>query len=58
MWLADPEDRHEGFVDAPLLLRGHSAHEFTELPGVDGADLFNQDAGGLAEQVDFRVERC
>jgi hypothetical protein len=41
MWLAEPEDSHQGFVDAPLLLRAHPAHELTESPGVDCADLLN-----------------
>jgi len=55
--LVEPKDRHEGLVDTPLLLWAHSAHKFTESPGVHSAYLFNQDAGGLPEQVDLGTER-
>src|SRR5215831_6495978 len=58
MWLAEPKDGHQGLIDTPLLLRAHPAHEFTKPSGVDGTDLLNQDAGGLAEQVDLGAERC
>src|SRR5215471_6179249 len=58
MQLAEPKDGHQGLIDAPLLLRVHPAYEFTKPPGVDGADLLNQDAGGLAEQVDLWAKRC
>ena len=57
MRLPEPEDGHHGLVDAPLLLRGHPAHQVTEPPGVNGANLLNQDAGGLAEQFDLGAER-
>ena len=56
--LAESQDGHQGLVDAPLLLRAHPAHELTESPSVDRADLLNQDAGGLAKQVDLGPERC
>ena len=58
MQLAEPKDGHQGLIDTPLLLRVHPAHEFTKPPGIDGTDLLNQDAGGLAEQVDLWAERC
>jgi hypothetical protein len=58
MQLAEPKDGHQGLIDTPLLLRVHPAHEFTKPPSVDGTDLLNQDAGGLAEQVDLWAERC
>src|SRR6266487_2252719 len=57
MRLSEPEDGHHGLVDAPLLLRGHPAHQVTEPPSVHGSDLLNQDAGGLAEQFDLGTER-
>src|SRR5215475_10253118 len=57
MRLSQPKDGHEGVVDAPLLLRAHIAHKLTKPSGVDGADLLNQDAGGLPEQVNLRPER-
>jgi len=53
MRLPEPEDGHHGLVDAPLLLRGHSAHQVTEPPGVNGVNLLHQDAGGLAGQFDL-----
>jgi hypothetical protein len=58
MWLAEPQDGHQGFVDAPLLYRAYPADEFTEPPGVDCAHLLNQDAGGLPEKVNIGAERC
>ena len=58
MWLAESQDGHQGFVDAPLLLRAYPADEFTESPGVDCAHLLNQDAGGLPEKVNLGAERC
>ena len=54
--LAKAKDGHQGLVDAPLLLRAYPGHQFTESAGADGADLLDQDAGSLAEQVDFRAE--
>lgn len=56
MLLTEPKDCHEGLIDAPLLLWAHPAHEVPEPSGVDGADLLNQDAGGLSEQVDLGTE--
>jgi len=47
MRLAEPKDGHQGVIDAPLLLRAHPAHEFTQPSCVDGADLLNQDTSGL-----------
>jgi hypothetical protein len=41
MRLAQPEDGHEGLVNAPLLFRIDPAHQITEPPGVDGTDLFD-----------------
>jgi hypothetical protein len=55
--LSESKDGHEGLVDTPLLFWTYPAHEFAESPGVDGADLFNQDASGLPEQVDLGTER-
>ena len=57
MCLPQPEDGHQGLVDAPLLVRGHPAYQVTEPPSVHGSDLLNQDAGGLAEQLDLGAER-
>jgi hypothetical protein len=57
MRLAESKDGDEGLVDAPLLFWSHLAHEVTEASGVDGADLLNQDANGLPEQVNLRAER-
>src|SRR5262249_3950077 len=56
--LAEAEDSHQGLVDTPQLLRAHPANECTESADVDGTDLLDQDAGGLAEQLDLRAERC
>jgi hypothetical protein len=56
MRLAKPKDSHQGVIDTPLLLRAHPAHELTKPSCVDGADLLNQDAGGLAKQLDLRAE--
>jgi hypothetical protein len=56
--LAESQDCHEGFVDAPLLLGGNSADYFAQPSRVDGADLLNQDPGGLTKQFDLRTERC
>jgi hypothetical protein len=58
MRLAQSKDGHESLVDAPLLLRAHPAHKLAEPGDVDRADLLNQDAGGLPEQVDLWPERC
>jgi hypothetical protein len=58
MWLAEPKDGHQGLIDAPLLLRAHSAHEFTKPSCIHGADLLNQDSDGLSEQLDLGAERC
>jgi hypothetical protein len=58
MRLAEPEDGHQGLIDAPLLLRAHPPHEFTKPSCVDGADLLNQDTGGLTKQLDLGAERC
>jgi hypothetical protein len=57
MRLAEPKDGHQGLIDTPLLLRAHPAHEFAKPSRVDGAELFNQDTGGLAEQLDLGAER-
>ena len=56
--LTQSEDGHQGLIDTPLLLRAHPAHEFTKPPCVDGADLLNQDTGGLTKQLDLGAERC
>jgi hypothetical protein len=40
MRLAQPEDGHEGLVNAPLLFRVHPAYQITEPASVNGADLF------------------
>ena len=53
MRLAEPQDGHQGLVNAPLLFRVYPAYQFTEAPSVNGARLFNQDAGGLTEHVNF-----
>ena len=57
MRLAEPKDGHQGFIDAPLLLRAYPAHEFTQPSCVDGTDLLNQDPGGLSKQLDLGAER-
>ena len=41
MRLAQPQDGHEGLVNAPLLFRVHPAYQITEPPSVNGADLFD-----------------
>ena len=56
--LAQPQDGHEGLVKAPLLFRVHPAYQITEPPSVNGADLFDQDAGGLTMHLNLGTERC
>ncbi len=56
--LAESQDGRERFVDAPLLFGGEPADQVAKPPGVNCADLLNQDAGGLAEHRDLRTERC
>src|SRR5438093_5612518 len=53
------ETEHGGecFVDAPHLFGGHVAHQVAESLGVDGADLFDEDAGPLAGDVDLGPKR-
>jgi hypothetical protein len=58
MRLTEPKDSHQGLVDTPLLLRAHRAHKFAKPPCIDGADLLNQDTGGLTKQLDLGAERC
>jgi hypothetical protein len=58
MWLAEPKDGHQGLIDTPLLLRAYPAHEFTKPSCIHGADLLNQDTGGLTKQLDLGAERC
>lgn len=41
MRLAQPQDGHEGLVNAPLLFRVHPAYQITEAPSVNGAGLFD-----------------
>ncbi len=55
--LTQPEDCHECFVDAPLLLRGNSADKLAEAARIDRTYLLDQDAGDLTEQLDLRTER-
>ena len=56
MRLAETEDGHQGLIDAPLLLGGHPGHEITKSSGINGTDLLDQDAGGLAEELDLGAE--
>jgi hypothetical protein len=39
-----------------LLFRADPAHQLSQTASVDSADLLNQHARGLAEQVNFRAE--
>jgi len=57
--LRSVEAEHGGecFVDAPHLFGGHVAHQVGEPLGVDGADLFDEDAGPLPGDVDLGPER-
>ncbi|HEX3921487.1 MAG TPA: hypothetical protein VHY31_04310 [Streptosporangiaceae bacterium] len=48
--LAETQNSRQSFVDTPLLIRGDPPHKGVKLSGVDGADLLDQNAGGLAPQ--------
>ncbi len=56
--LPKAENGKKSFVDAPLLLRTDPAYEVAQAIRVHSADLLDEDAGGLAQQVDLRTERC
>ncbi len=55
--LTEPEDGGESFVDTPLLVGGDVAHQFAESPGVDCANLLDQNPGRLTQQFNLRAER-
>lgn len=55
--LAESQDGRECFVDAPLLVWREPADEIAKAPGVDGADLLDEDASCLAEELYLRAER-
>ena len=56
--LSKAENGKQSFVDAPLLLRTDPAYEAAQAVRVHSADLLDEDAGGLAQHVDLRTERC
>lgn len=58
MALVQSEDGSECFVDTPLLLGTHPAHQFTEPSGVYRADLLHEDAGARAKHLDLGTEGC
>ena len=55
-WLDEVEDEREGFVDGPLLGCGESAGEAVEAFNVDGPELLDEDASGLAGELDLGAE--
>ena len=56
--LAKPQDSRQRFVNAPLLIWGDPSNQVAKPPGVDSADLLDENAGSLAEQVYLWAERC
>ena len=56
--LAQTQNGRKGFVDAPLLVWCHSSHQIAKSSSVDGADLLDKHAGGIAQQFYLRAERC
>jgi hypothetical protein len=55
--LPKPENGHQRFVNAPLLLRADPADKVSQAACVDCADLLDEDACDLTEQVNLRAER-
>jgi hypothetical protein len=55
--LAQAENRHQCFVDSPLLFRGNPADQVSQTAGVDRAHLLNEDLRVLAMYVDLWPER-
>ena len=56
--LPKAENGQQSFVDGPLLLQTDPAYEVAQAVRVHNADLLDEDAGGLAQHVDLRAERC
>jgi hypothetical protein len=54
---AQPEDGRQRFVDTPLLIWRDPPYQVAKVPGVDGADLLDENASSLAQQFDLRTER-
>jgi len=55
--LSEAKDGEECLVDAPLLFRTYSPDQVAESRGIDCSNLFDEDPGRLAEQVDLGAER-
>jgi len=55
--LAQTENRHECFVDSPLLFRSNPADQVSQAASIDRAHLLNQDFRALATHVDLWPER-
>ena len=55
--LAEAQNSRKSLVDAPLLVWGDPAHQVAKPSGIDGADLLDEDASGLAQQVYLWPER-
>lgn len=54
--LAETQNGCQSFVDTPLLVWGDPPHQVAKPPGVDGADLLDEDAASLAQQFYLRAE--
>jgi hypothetical protein len=54
--LAETEDGPQRFVDTPLLIWRDPSYQVAKPPGVDGADLLDENAGRLAQQFYLRTE--
>ena len=54
----EAEDGAERVVDAPQLFGGQATRQVSEAPGIDGAELLDQDPRGGALDLDLGPERC
>jgi hypothetical protein len=54
--LAETQDGPQRFVDTPLLIWRDPSYQVAKPPGVDSADLLDENAGRLAQQFYLRTE--
>ena len=55
--LAKSQDCRECFINAPLLVWRDAADEIAKPSRFNSADLLDQDASSLAEELDLRAKR-
>jgi hypothetical protein len=53
----EAENGQQSFIDAPLLLRTDPSDKVSKAARIDCADLLDEDAGALTEEVYLRAER-